>query len=157
MSPSIHSVTRRAVGIAGRLKGMAEEAIVDGVYPWKQPHPATFKPWVRRAVGRPSGDFPPAWRADSRFPFAQPSRVAVLVHVYYPDLVDELAEHLRHIPVAFDVVATNASGEPLDQRVFAVGNAVNVVVLDVENRGRDIFPMIQVVIAGLLDPYLMVL
>lgn len=157
MTPSIHSVTRRAVGIAGRLKGMAEEAIVDGVYPWKEPHPASFKPWVRRAVGRPTGDFPAAWRLDPRFPFTTPSRVAVVVHIYYPDLVEELVERLRHIPVPFDVIVTNASTQKFTDDTFAVGNAVNTAVVEVENRGRDIFPLVQLANSGLLDPYLMIL
>lgn len=157
MSPSFHGAVRRAVGIGGRLRGIASEAILDGVYPWKEAHPAAFKPWVRRTTGRPSGGFPLVWRTDSRFPFESPAEVGVVIHVYYAALLPELISLLGNIPTEFDVIVTNASGIPLNESDFRVGNARNVLVLDVENRGRDIFPLIQVVNAGLLDPYLMVL
>lgn len=157
MSPSIHSVTRRAVGIAGRLRGIAQEAILDGVFPWGGPHPASFKAWTRRKTGRPDGDFPSAWRLREDLPFAQPSKVVAVVHVYYPELITEVIEHLRNVPVDFDVLVTNASNAVVVAEDFQVGNAVNVAVLEVDNRGRDIFPLVQLVNAGYLDPYEMVL
>lgn len=157
MSRIVDKIKRQSLAVVSRLNGIAKEAIVEGIYPWKTAHPASFKSWVRRSVGRSTGDFPSSWRIDARFPFAEPSAVAVVLHVYYPDLVEELLDRLTNIPVPFDVIVTNASGTTLSEEMFKVGLAANTVVLDVENRGRDIFPLVQVVNAGLLDPYRAVL
>ncbi len=81
-------------------------------------------------------------------------RVVVVVHVFFPELVDEILSELPSIPVPFDLIITNASGTHVDINCPA---ARCVRVLDVENRGRDMWPLLQVVNAGLLDPYEMVL
>ncbi len=109
---------------------------------------------------RPSGrfvGFPEEWVARADIPFDEPARVGVLVHVYYPELLDELLEESRNIPVPFDMIITNASGSPLAIDTRALEHVRNVVVLDVKSRGRDILPMVSVVNAGLLDPYDLVL
>ena len=38
-----------------------------------------------------------------------PARVAVVLHAYYPELLPELFERLRRIPVGYDLWITNAS------------------------------------------------
>lgn len=157
MSPSIDGLKRRALGTAARAKGVVETAILDGETPWKQPHPAAFKPWVRRNAGRPSGDYPASWRMDEALPFDQPAVLGVVVHIYYPDLVDELISALEHIPVSFDVLVTNASDTVFAEEQFRVGNAANVKIFQVDNHGRDIFPLVQLANAGVLDPYLLIL
>ena len=157
MRPTIDGLRRRSNRIIGRVRSMGVEAIVEGNYPWSKAHPASFKQWTRRAVGRPNGDFPPVWRIDKRLPFDKPSSVVAVIHVYYPDLVHEIVSKLANIPVDLDVIVTNASGSEISDSRFVVGNVRNVVVLEVENHGRDIFPLIQVVNAGLLDPYRLVL
>lgn len=81
-------------------------------------------------------------------------RVVVVVHVFFPELVGEILDTLSNLPVPFDLIVTNASGTHVDIRCPA---ARRVRVLDVENRGRDIWPLLQVVNAGLLDPYEIVL
>ena len=35
---------------------------------------------------------------------------AALVHVFHPDLLPELLDHLGVIPVPFDLIVTNATG-----------------------------------------------
>lgn len=77
--------------------------------------------------------------------------LAVVLHVFYPDLLPELLDQLRVIDVPFDLILTNASGAPLD--LSEPGAARSTRVVDVENRGRDIWPFLQVVQAGLLDGY----
>ncbi|WP_210649294.1 rhamnan synthesis F family protein [Nocardioides sp. SYSU D00065] len=77
-------------------------------------------------------------------------RLAVVLHVYYPDLVPELLDRLRVVDVPYDLFVTNATGTPLDLPGTAAGSTL---VLDVENRGRDIWPFLQVVQSGLLDGY----
>jgi len=75
------------------------------------------------------------------------------VHVYYPELWDELVSQLGVVPVDVDLLVTNASGTPLTYDAGRLPAARHTVVLDVENRGRDIWPLAQLVNAGLLDGY----
>ena len=94
----------------------------------------------------------------SDIPFADPARVGVAMHVFFPELVDELIEQLGNIPVPFDLIITNSSGTELaDSFAARLPNLRNSVVLDIENRGRDILPLLAVVNARLLDPYDLVL
>ena len=72
-----------------------------------------FANWLARGGGRKSAGFPDTWRNQSVIPFAAPSRVGVLLHVFYPDLVDEIVSQLGNIPVDFDLVVTNSTGAPL--------------------------------------------
>ncbi|PZS28209.1 MAG: glycosyl transferase family 2 [Pseudonocardiales bacterium] len=117
--------------------------------------PVDFQDWVERRLERSSG-FPDAWRPQLET-FAEPSRVGVLVHAFYPELVSELITQLAALPVEFDVIVTNATGAALRVDTSALPLARNVIVLDVENHGRDILPMLYVVNAGLLDAYEIVL
>ncbi|WP_020075426.1 glycoside hydrolase family 99-like domain-containing protein [Cryocola sp. 340MFSha3.1] len=121
-----------------------------------QPHPADHAAWVDRRTGKLRPTLPDAWASRYEYP-AAPARIGVLMHVFYTDLVPELCEQLRNIPVPFDLIVTNASGEELDLPLEDVPLAGHVAVLPVANHGRDILPMIEVVNAGLLDPYELVL
>jgi lipopolysaccharide biosynthesis protein len=117
--------------------------------------PASFTAWVRRGgAGRPAL-FPAAWRAGAGVTTADPSRVAVLLHVHFPELVDEILAQVALIPVPVDLIVTNSSGTELT--LTPPGNVRNVRLLPVENHGRDIWPTVAVVNSGLLDPYLAVL
>lgn len=119
--------------------------------------PCSYRRWLDRTNGRYEADFPPEWKRHD-LPFVgSESRIAVVVHVYYMDLVSELAAALKNIPVPCDVYVTNATGQELAADVFEVGNVENCVVLPVENHGRDIAPLIYLVNAGYLDPYDLVL
>ena len=119
--------------------------------------PADFATWVDRTAGRRSAGFPDVWRSTDVLDRAPATRVAVLLHVFYPELVAEILQQLSAVPVPFDLVVTNAPGAPLDLAAAELPLLRRTVVLDVENHGRDILPMVQVVNAGLLDPYWLVL
>ncbi len=119
--------------------------------------PANFAAWVDRGAGRQVAGFPDVWRGRSDVPFKSPARVAVVVHVYFRELLDEILDQLSAIPVGFDLIVTNASGASLAIEPGRVKGAVNVAVLDVPNHGRDILPLARVANAGLLDPYDVVL
>ena len=72
--------------------------------------PAFYESWSAR---RPSGGRglpgPVGW--DTRTcPSGSGARVAAVVHVFYPDLLDELVRHLAAITVPFDLIVTDASG-----------------------------------------------
>jgi lipopolysaccharide biosynthesis protein len=131
-----------------------------GLADWRRRHrpraACDFEDWVGRRAQR-GGGFPDAWRAHPGLPFAQPARVAVLLHVFYPELVEQLLGRLRALPVAFDLIVTDATGSELRPDLTGLPRLRNHVVLPVENRGRDLWPAVQVVNAGLLDPYELVL
>lgn len=157
----VNAVGRRVKCLAGKVEGALYQQVAKGepALPWRKAHPASFTKWLARNEARPVAEFPFQWRMDERLqaPNFSPARVAVVVHVFYLELVDDLVHHLRHIPVPFDVYVTNASGVKLADERFLVGQAARSLVFDVENRGRDIFPLVQLVNAGLLDDYELVL
>ncbi|MFC4624116.1 rhamnan synthesis F family protein [Daeguia caeni] len=71
-------------------------------------------------------------------------RVAVIIHVFYPDLMDEFIQYLRNIPVSTGLFISTDTEEKKEQ----IKNAINDASLDlieleikiVPNRGRDIAP-----------------
>ena len=57
------------------------------------------------------------------------------------------------ITVPFDLLVTNASGRHLALDTARMPQVRGSVILDVENRGRDLWPLAQLVNAGLIDGY----
>jgi lipopolysaccharide biosynthesis protein len=119
--------------------------------------PADFGAWVERGGGKRGHGLSDAWGNRQDLPIGNPARVGVVVHVYYAELLDEILTQLAAIPVTFDLIVTNSSGQTIDVDLGRLQKASSVVVLDIENHGRDILPLVQVVNAGLLDPYSLVL
>ena len=113
--------------------------------------PAQFSTWLDRLPDQRRSALPPGWLPDER---PDPPQVAVVVHCFFPELMEEILAGLANLPVDFDLVVTNASGASI--RVDCP-SATTIRVLDVENHGRDIWPLMQLVNAGLLDPYDLVL
>ncbi|WP_216452251.1 glycoside hydrolase family 99-like domain-containing protein [Arcanobacterium phocae] len=150
-------VKRRLIEYQMRGRQMIAEAIETGELPKRNRNiiPCDFKNWVGRFDGRRDQGFPDLWRVDDRLPFSQPSRVALVVHVFYRELLDEIVEYAKNIPVNFDLIITNASQEDISENWLQeqLEQMANIVVLNVDNHGRDIFPLIQLVNAGILDPY----
>lgn len=130
----------RPIGVAARLPD------------WE----ADFTSWVERGGGRQSGAYPDIWRARPDLPIADPAKVCVVLHAFYADLLPELFARLRAMPVAYDLLVTNATGGPIEIPV-EMGPLAQARVLDVPNHGRDILPLVSLVNAGYLDPYLVVL
>lgn len=72
-------------------------------------------------------------------------RIGVMAHVFYPDLIDEFAQSLRHIPVPFTLlvsVVDAAAAEQVQARMGHLPNVRQLAVKIVENRGRDIAPLL---------------
>ncbi|GAB4063977.1 glycoside hydrolase family 99-like domain-containing protein [Angustibacter speluncae] len=151
----------RRYTVAGARRRLSRAAAELGFRrPWGDgdgPQGPELSSWAERLGGRRAAGFPEEWRTHDELPFPDPARVAVLVHVYYAHLLPEIVEHLAHVPVPFDLVVTNASGEQVELDTSAVPHVRHQVVLDVANHGRDILPLVKVVNAGLLDPYELVL
>lgn len=118
--------------------------------------PSDFDRWLARRSHRLSASLPPHWLTQVSTE-QDHAKIATLAHVYYPDLLPDIISELSAIPVAFDLIITNATGAHLDVHTDELTNLNRLTVLDVENRGRDILPLVAVVNADLLEPYELVL
>ncbi|ARC35270.1 glycosyl transferase family 1 (plasmid) [Paracoccus yeei] len=80
---------------------------------------------------------------------------AVVVHVYYPELWPEFEQILKSLTIDFDLYVTLAyRGKATNECQRLVSEAFpNAVVVQMENRGRDILPFVSLVNAGLLSKY----
>ncbi|MCS5716612.1 glycoside hydrolase family 99-like domain-containing protein [Herbiconiux sp. CPCC 205763] len=114
--------------------------------------PASFGVWAANRTNRLKALYPGEWKKQFT---AKPttSRIAVVVHVYYVDLLPQIVESLAALPVQFDLIVTNSSGEPLEIDMNTMPNLDRLQVFDIANHGRDILPLVSVVNAGLLDDY----
>ncbi|MCL2030936.1 MAG: hypothetical protein FWG93_05270, partial [Oscillospiraceae bacterium] len=73
------------------------------------------------------------------------SRAAVHLHLFYTDMAGLFAERLARIPVPFDLFVSVPEGREDAAAPFsALKHARRVTVRAVENRGRDVMPMIRV-------------
>ena len=149
---------RAVIAPRRRLRRMLGRPELSAIGPFAAPSsPADYVRWLDRIGGRNVAGHPEIWKSQADLMFESPSRVAAVVHVYYADLLPEILHHLESIPVEFDLLITNASDSEVSIDPDSISLMRNVRVLDVENRGRDILPLVYLVNAGLLDPYEIVL
>jgi lipopolysaccharide biosynthesis protein len=153
----LRSGASRVRAILRTRAGYAAMVVKPTARPAKAGSPADFGAWVERGMGRRASGFPDSWKTRPDLPIKTEARIGVLVHVFYPELLDEILRQLTVIPVTFDLIVTNATGEAIEVDRGQLPRVSNIVILDVENQGRDILPLVQVVNAGLLDPYQLVL
>jgi lipopolysaccharide biosynthesis protein len=151
--PSLAGVRRRLfrarVGLAHALLQSAarDEALAGS--------PAAFPLWLARRRGTRFRGHPGHWHVEEASPDAP--RLAVVLHVHYPELVPGILRLLGNLPERFDLFLTDSSGTdaplpPLDLPLLG-----RFTRFEVENRGRDILPLVSLVNSGLLDPYDVVL
>lgn len=113
-----------------------------------------------RRENRPMWDAPEG-EADLRAaptlrPRAGPrQRQAIVVHVYYRTLWPEIAARLACLDFPFDLFVTLTDrGEGVAELAAEIREAFpGAVAVPMPNRGRDIFPFVHLVNAGLLDGY----
>jgi len=77
--------------------------------------------------------------------FPQPGKIAIHAHIFYLDLVEEIANYFSNMPYKFDALISiiDSSAEEKIKSVFSkVGNIENLIVRVVPNRGRDVAPFI---------------
>jgi len=81
-------------------------------------------------------------------------RVAVVAHIFYPDLIPEIYTTLKHIVEPFDLIVTTPHEDAVSD-IFATFSplAAGVAVAVAENRGRDVGPFIAVHRNRMLDHY----
>lgn len=76
-----------------------------------------------------------------------PGRIAVMAHIFYTDLMPKILTYLKNIPFAFDLLVSTDSKRKQKEihqiiQSQALSNLSNVDIRVVENRGRDIAPMV---------------
>jgi lipopolysaccharide biosynthesis protein len=122
-----------------------------------EPYPAGLNRWIARYTGKNRTAYPPAWRHQLG-PLRQstPARIAVVVHVFYEDLLGELLRELANLDAPFDLIITNATGHPINVS-HELSLARSTHTFDVPNHGRDILPLVMLINAGVLDGYELVL
>ena len=85
----------------------------------------------------------------------RPPDVAVVVHVFYHELWDEIADRLAASGIPFDlyVTITDKGGETDALLPRILERFPNARTLRYPNRGRDVLPFVHLVNAGVLDGY----
>jgi hypothetical protein len=88
-------------------------------------------------------------------PLARPGvEVAVVVHVFYPELIPELCDILKNIVEPFDLFVTTPHEAAIPDIFDDFGPyAQSIAVALAENRGRDIGPFMSLHRRKLLEPY----
>ncbi len=72
-------------------------------------------------------------------------RVGVMAHVFYPDLIEEFAQSLQYIPIPFTLLVSvmdAAAAKHVQARMKHLPNVQQLSIKIVENRGRDIAPLL---------------
>ena len=110
------------------------------------------------ATREADGPLPRLTATRFRHSLTRRTTTAVLIHLYYIDLLDEVAAYLANLILPYDLIVTT----PFEQDVASIYDALSgdpetTTVIVVENRGRDIGPFVSVCRAGLLDSYRAVL
>ncbi len=85
-------------------------------------------------------------------------KIAVLVHIYYIDLLEEIIQKIRNISDPFDLYFTTPFEEDIPT-IFELTSkvAASVTICIFPNRGRDIGPFLSLYCDGSLDQYTCVL
>ncbi|UXN58951.1 glycoside hydrolase family 99-like domain-containing protein [Phyllobacterium zundukense] len=85
--------------------------------------------------------------------FKPTARIAVVMHLYYTDLWDELSDSIMDIPEAFDLFVSLVGEEnaPFADRIRQTFPDAQIIQCD--NHGRDIIPFLEIVATGVLYQY----
>lgn len=71
--------------------------------------------------------------------------VVVQVHIFYPDLINEIIDCTNNIPVNFDLYITTTTRQnrvDIEKNIKRYSRANNYNIKIVENKGRDIYPLL---------------
>lgn len=83
-----------------------------------------------------------------------PARVAIVLHLYYPGFWDEVAPILAAQAFAFDLFVTVTDGPAAAALEARIRDArPEARIWRMPNLGRDIFPFVHLLNAGLFQPY----
>ncbi|MFT8585483.1 glycoside hydrolase family 99-like domain-containing protein [Acetobacter papayae] len=85
--------------------------------------------------------------------FSSERKVAVIIHAFYPEILSEITQRLVQLPVPFDLFVTTGSNQVEQVTEHLSGMGLKGVVLEVQNRGRDVAPFLEVMRAIELSKY----
>lgn len=104
--------------------------------------------WAEGAILEPDVRFGFAWLdAIRRSMLPAPERVTrpcAVIHVWYPDLLEEMITTLRGTGLAFRIILTVPTERELAVRKEASRLALDAEIVVAPNRGRDILPFLRV-------------
>ena len=80
-------------------------------------------------------------------------RIAVVLHLYYPDLWNEMRIAIERIPHPYDLFVTLVKGTSDHIRTSVTQAVPRAYVFDFENRGRDVGPFLVLLQSGVLFRY----
>ncbi|GIL16329.1 MAG: hypothetical protein BroJett040_00800 [Oligoflexia bacterium] len=83
----------------------------------------------------------PSFHSENVGEFKQKSKEALIIHLYYHDLWDDIEYYLNQLP-PIDIFITTV--HKLDERIVNSLKKYNCFVITVPNRGRDIAPFLEV-------------
>lgn len=115
---------------------------------WKASHTWQLKPLLEHTYGIYSETFGGEL-------LTQPGRIAIQAHIFYLDLLDDMAAYCANMPYKFDVLISIIDGSAtakVHDAFKKIPNAEKVIVRVVPNRGRDVAPFL-VGFADLLPEY----
>ena len=72
-------------------------------------------------------------------------KIAIQVHLYYPDLVEDVVKYTNNIPAKFDLfITTNTAKKKkiIEEYISKNTKATNYIIEVAFNKGRDILPML---------------
>ncbi|OFC70114.1 rhamnan synthesis F family protein [Alteromonas confluentis] len=103
-----------------------------------------------RYEGRVSSEVINRWTpADSLIPQDTPTwksqKVALVLHIFYPDFVEKFAHCIKHFPISVDVFVTCATdqiAQDAKQKFSATGKVNQIKTAVCENRGRNFGPFL---------------
>ncbi|MBB3800281.1 FMN phosphatase YigB (HAD superfamily) [Xanthomonas arboricola] len=91
-------------------------------------------------------------RLSDQQPFAAPAplsqlqlKIGVMLHIFYPDLIDEFAQSLQHMPVRYDLLVSvmdETAAAQARERFSKLSQIEKLDIRVVPNRGRDIAPLL---------------
>ncbi len=77
--------------------------------------------------------------------FEQPGKIAIQAHIFYADLLNEMATYCANMPYKFDALISIVDAGIADKVRAAfekISNAEKIIVRVVPNRGRDVAPLV---------------
>lgn len=104
-----------------------------------------------------SSPHPTCWQGvpilDDEHPIDSGARVAVCLHLFYPDLWPILRQYLANIPEAWDLYISVPDFACTTALARISQEHQNCRVLPCENRGRDVLPFLELLKRGVFDDY----
>ena len=77
--------------------------------------------------------------------FKMDKKIAIQLHLFYIDLLDEFVEYFNHIPYKFDLyisVVDDSCNDLVYEKTSNIRNIDKVLIKKVPNRGRDVAPIL---------------